>query len=286
MKCILFSFLSLTLLGCIKNNPDPSWIEISEWTLEANPESVNPTGHLSHQFTDAWVYVNDDLIGVFELPIKVPVLGKDGAAKIRVVPTILNNGISATKKIYPFVEPYIIEATLVANQTVKVAPVTRYYKDLKFWIEDFEDAAVKIDSDPDFGATMSTGNDPAKLKYGNYYGIVNLNLTDNIFYGYTNGKTPLGKGQEVYLEIDYRSTNSLVTGLLEISSSQVKNHPYIQLNPQDPSTVKWKKIYMDLREIISGTPLAEYYEVSLTGLLDEGKTDTEIIIDNIKLVRF
>ncbi len=287
----LFVIAGLMLNSCIKNNPDPSWIEITPWTLVANSNSQYPTGELTHSFSDAWVYVNDELIGVFQVSdtVKIPVL-KSGAVNIKIYPAIRNNGVSATKKTYPFVERYEINTTLVQNQTLQINPVTRYSPTVRFAIEDFEDPAIKLVNDPNSATQMSQGNDPAILKWGNYYGFVNLNQADTTWIAYTNfesvNEANLPRGQEVYLEIDYYNTNNVVTGLLWISTSSIKNNTNYQLNDQDPSTVKWKKIYIDLKELVSNAPAGNYFEQSFSAMLDVGDTEGLIVIDNIKVVHF
>jgi hypothetical protein len=287
----LFVIAGLMLNGCIKNNPDPAWIEITPWTLLPNPNSEYPTGELTQALTEAWVYVNDELIGVFEVSdtVKIPVL-KSGEVNIKIYPAIRNNGVSATKKIYPFVERYEINTTLVQNQTLQINPVTRYSSTVKFSIEDFEDPAIKIVNDPNSMTQMSQGNDPSILQWGNFYGVVNLTEADSTWNAYTNfnaiNEANLPRGQEVYLEIDYYNTNAVVTGLLWISPSSIKNNTNYQLNKQDPLTVKWKKIYIDLKELISNSPAGSYFEQSFQALLDGGDTEGTIIIDNIKVVHF
>lgn len=285
MKILPF-ILVFFLFGCVKNNDAPVWLQINEWELQANPDSQYPTGVLSHSLTDVAVYVDDQFKGIFEVPVKIPLLDVKGSAKISLFPVIINNGISATKKVFPFTETYYETVTFVENQTVTIDPKTRYYKDVNFWIEDFEDAAVKIETDDNSIAAFAKGSDPVKLKYGNYYGLVQMNETLNLLKAYTNGKIPLPKGKEVYLEIDYRSTNSLVTGLIEVSSTNIQDHVNIQMNRQEAASAKWKKIYIDLKELVGATPKAEYYEVSFSAYLDEGQTSTEVIVDNIKLLHF
>lgn len=285
MKFLPFFFVFF-LLGCVKNNEAPVWLEVNKWTLEANPNSQNPVGELSHALTDAAIYVNDQFKGIFELPVKIPLLDVTGAAKVSIFPVVVNNGISATKKLYPFTETYYEDVVFVQNQTVMVNPRTRYYKDCQFWIEDFEDAAVQIETDDNSLASFEKGSDPAKLKYGNYYGLAELNTSKNLLLAYTNGKIPLPRGKEVYLEIDYRSTNSLVTGLIEVSATNIQDHVNIQMNAQPAASVVWKKIYIDLKELVGATPNAEYYEVSFSAQLGDGLSSSEIIIDNVKLIHF
>jgi len=290
MKFIyFFTFVSILLVSnsCVKNNPDPSWLEVTKWTLNANPDFSGQEGELTQNISEAWVYVDDEIIGVFEVPFKIPIL-KEGSVNIKIYPAIKNNGISATKKVYPFLEPFIVSATLVKNQTVTLNPITQYYSAVQFWIEDFEDAAVKIENDPNSAASIGVDNDPLILQSfnGNNYGKVILNTTDTTWVGYTNVQMNLPRGKDVYLEIDYYNTNALITGLLAISSSGVLSNPNIQLNAQSPSTVKWKKIYIDLRELISNSNPTAYFEQSFQAELDSGDAEGVIIIDNIKVVHF
>jgi hypothetical protein len=285
-KFSIFILGLFLLLGCTKNNPDPVWLQIEPWTLEVNPNAKFGAGELSQAFTNVQIFVNDQSIGIFELPIKLPIIDVTGNAKIELFPVVINNGISATKKAYPFMEPYLETVNFKQNETITISPKTRYFQETKFWIEDFEDAAVKIEVDGNSKVSLTKDNQSDKLKYGNFYGSAKLNSTDNLFLAISNGKLLLPKGKEVYLEIDYRSTNNLVTGLIELSASLTKEHVNIQLNGQVDNAAIWKKIYIDLREIVTSTPKAEYYEISFTAPLDTGETAGEIIIDNIKVVHF
>jgi hypothetical protein len=285
MKTLLFfTIFILTLSSCVKNNPDPSWLEVNEWTLLQNTNSQYPTGELTHNFTDAWVLVDDKIIGVFEVPFKIPIL-RSGKVNIKIIPAIRNNGIAATKKIYPFVERYEINTELVQNQTLVLNPTTQYVNVTKFWLEDFEDASLKIQDDPNSAASIMKGNVSDILRWGNYYGLINLSPTDSTWVGYTDDMN-LPKGEEVYLEIDYYNTKSLVTGVLAISPSGVFNNTHVMLNAQDPSDVKWKKMYIDLKEIISNSASEAYFKQSFEAQIGYDLTDGFIIFDNIKVVHF
>lgn len=284
-------FLTMSLFGvllsCGKNNPDPSWIEVNEWTLENNPDLNFEEGQITHNVSNAMVFVNNKNIGTFEVPFKVPVL-VSGDANIKIYPVILNNGISATKKIYPFLEHYEINQTLVQNEVISLSPVTRYFAGCNFWIEDFDAAVSTVDNDPTSLVQMNTTNDPAIIQpfNGNKFARIPLDETNNKWIGYTTSHLNLPKGKEVYLEIDYHNTNRLLTGVLGIGPSGVKPNPYIQLNPQNDGEVVWKKIYIDLREIVSNSPEAEYFEISFESLIDDGASLGEINIDNLKIIHF
>lgn len=287
--------LAILFSSCVKNNPDPAWIEILPWTVEDNPNlNVEYQGSF-HNFSNAWVYVDNDLMGVFELPVKIPVL-KDGTKEIRIYPAILNNGISATKKIYPFMEVYGTTVELVKNQTVTVSPVTRYKDATKFWIEDFEGTPTQIEesSISQVNLQVINNSDPLFVAEvnGGRFGRISLNETYTTFSASTTANAngtlnmPLPKGTDVYLEIDYHTTNALVTGVLAIGDNGTTDNTNVQINAQDPATIEWKRIYIQVDEIVSFSTEANRFEFSLNAILDEGKTATEINIDNIKAVYF
>jgi hypothetical protein len=287
ISLFLFATVLFITNSCIKNNPDPSWLFVGEWTLEENPAGFD-AGELTSNFTDAWVYVDEKLIGVFEVPFKIPIL-KSGMSNIKIYPAVLNNGISATKKIYPFVEPFIVDAELVQNETLVIEPVTRYYSNAKFTILDFEDANLGFEDSPSSLANIVASNDPSVLESfnGNAFGRVTLTQSLSSWISSTNLDEDLPRGgAEVYLEVDYHNTVDIVTGVLAINSTGVTQNPNVQMNAQDPLSVRWKKIYIELKTIVSGSPNANYFEHSFEAMLPPGETSGVINIDNIKVVRF
>lgn len=281
----LFFILIFTFLfhSCTKNNTNPAWIEINKWELQSN--GSNSEGELTQNFSSAYILIDNKIIGYFELPVKLPILTY-GNQKIDIYPAINNNGISATKKVYPFCESYSLTTTLEENKTITISPKTKYTSKTKFWIENFEDAGIKIITDPNYPYIFSTGNDPEISKYGQRYGQIKLSKIDSSWYGYTNGKLNLPKnGAEVYLEIDYINSNSILTGIQSVSLiNGLKNNPNIQLNRQNETNLQWKKIYIDLKEIVSSSINADYFEVYFQAILDANLESSFIYLDNIKIV--
>ncbi len=287
----IYFYLSTTLLlfaGCIKNNPDPSWLEVSEWNLVNNPNLSLNEGELTENISNAWVYIDDKLIGVFEVPFKIPIL-QNGMSKITLFPTILDNGISATKKIYPFLQKYEVTAELVQNATLHIDPQTSYKDNVQFKIRDFEDANTGFEDSPSSLANLIVTNDPAIIQpfNGNGFGRVSLTTANFNWISSTTLQEVLpGGGSPVYLELDYHNTADVITGVLAINSVETKENPNVQLNKQDPSEVYWKKIYIDLTTIVSGSPSAEYFRHSFESMLPEGVSSAQINIDNVKVVHY
>jgi len=281
----LLTLVATILAGCVKNNPDPSWLEVTAWTLE---DTIGlDDRELTHDFSDAWVYVDDKLIGVFEVPFKIPLL-LSGESKITLYPTIRNNGISAVKKIYPFVQPYTINATLVQNQTLTINPTTKYYPNTQFTHWDFEGPSSGFDHTPESIAFLGTSNDSAIMQWfnGNKFGRVDMDATFYYWQAFTQAVQIPQSGAEVYLELNYHNTVDVVTGVLALESSNVVSNVNVQLNRQDPNEVVWKKIYIDLKTIVSGSTSANAFQMSYEALLPDSLSAGQINLDNIKLVHF
>ena len=279
-KVLIVLFL-LFLLSCSKMNPDPSWVKINEWSLISN--KTNKEGELSHSFSNAYIEIDDKTIGFFELPIKLPFLEK-GKHTIKIYPVILNNGISASKTIYPFCVPYKLDIELTQNKTTSITPQTSYYTDCNFWIEDFEDAGIKLKSDSGYEDLLSSGNDEKYLKFGNNYGRIIVSKNKPIWQGKTTTNSSLPQGKNIYLELDYLNTTNLLTGVYISNNSGISYNPNVTLNSQDKKNLKWKKVYIDLRQMVSysinGSIFEQYFNVANNTINDTNF----VLLDNIKLI--
>jgi hypothetical protein len=294
MRIFLIFLGSLAILtSCVKNNPDAVWLRVNEWSIVTSGPG-SPEGVLTENISDAWVYVDDKLIGVFEVPFKIPLL-VSGERKVTLYPTIRNNGIAATKRIYPFMKSYEVTTNLIQNDTITLNPVTSYYVETQFHIIDFETGANDgiIESGNSVASLLQT-NDPLVLDASinqTTFGRVTLNSSFPNWIARTDFSpvTPFPQqGAEVYLELDYHTTLDVLTGVASEKNGEVVENPNVQFNRQDPDsvTVTWKKIYIDMQTIVSGSPIGSDFQVTFESLLPEGINDGEINIDNIKVVHF
>lgn len=270
------------LLGCAKEQPQASWVILDSWTLNENPDSQADQGVMTHDISQAFVNMDGQILGAFELPAKFPVIG-DGEHKFVIIPGIINNGISATKKRFPFMEQFEQTITLVKGDTITISPSTQYYDDLNFLIEDFESPSIQFDYANESTATLTREDDPSILNWGGYYGSILLNDTDSIFSGVTTfGEVLPKQGAEVYLEFDYMNSNSLLTGVVSYGNGTYHEDPNIQVNPQENPV--WKHIYVDMKEIISFRTESPFADMNFTAILDETGTQKFIYLDNIKVI--
>lgn len=284
---ILFSSIAILFSACMKQNPDASWIKISNWTLESNQASQNSPGELTMNVKNVRITIDGSVMGIFEVPCKLPIL-KSGMNKIILAPVILNNGIAKTKKVYPFLEKFEVEVDLVQNDTIQINPTTRYLESLQFKIEDFENPGTTIIEDASSSAHMNDNAAPSFLGSNNglNVGEILLSETNNFWLASTQWGISPTKGEEVYLELDCYNTNHLETGVLGISGGSVSQNPNIRVNAQEEGALEWKKIYIDLKEIIANSANVNTFEISFLGVLDDNETAGEIYIDNVKVVHF
>ncbi|HRO76991.1 MAG TPA: hypothetical protein PLP27_12690 [Crocinitomicaceae bacterium] len=286
------SIVVLTLLlplfsGCVKNNPLPVYLEIDEWKLEANPSLNGKEGDLVHNFNVAAVYIGDKILGFFELPCKIPIL-EFGNKRVTVSPAIMDGGRSMVKIVYPFTEYYYLDMNLESGKTYHISPVTRYNATTIFgFVEDFESASLKLMTDPSSTASLFQTQHTDAGKSG-YKGVINLHNSDSLWLGNTFADMILPKyGQPVYLEIEYRNTADVSTGMISINSKNENTiHPNIAMNKQKEDEKTWKKIYIDLGEIVSNATDAQYFELYFKTALPTDASGAKVEIDNIKVVHF
>ena len=150
IKLLRLSILFLPFLFSCKgkNEPLPSYLHIE--TVDFNYQNVGDVGYGGTNITDAWVYDNGNLLGVFELPTTIALLNK-GDTKIEVRAGIKLNGISATREFYRYYTPWDTTANFSDLDTVSISPITQYPDVDVFgisFIEDFQNVVLSIDSFP------------------------------------------------------------------------------------------------------------------------------------------
>ena len=285
-KILLFTVTILFLFsGCKQDNLTPSWLNIDEFLLETD-ETYQ--GANSTKITDAWVYMDGQPLGVFELPANIPILA-EGEHSFIIFAGIMDNGRSGERTIYPFYRSYDIDLNLVINDTIAITPVTEYKAATTFaFIEDFESAGFDIvkGAGSDTNITFITKEAyPEIVKYGNKCGGIFLDEIDSLYVGRTNENFILPTNQDVYLEIDYRNDNSMtMSTIYEDNGDETQELPYITMVQQTTGEEVWKKMYINLKENISFRVGADNYDVYFLSILDNDKVTGTFYLDNIKIV--
>jgi hypothetical protein len=281
----LFSLLfivGITFFSCSKENYEsqiPAYISINDISLTTNYATE---GSASSKITDAWVYINDDLVGVYELPVKFPVL-KEGDVTIKVYAGIKENGIASNRKRYLGYAPYVKEITLVKKETIFLEPSISYEPTVVFsWLEDFENVNLSFlyHADSDTIINKST----LDVKEGINSGQILLDPAMTFFEVTTEVLTgvPLNGSSPVYLELDYKTNQQVIIGVY-LDADQ---YAFFTLN----TTTEWKKIYINLVDVISDNFNGKSELKIFFGLRESSSNPfvaaPEILIDNLKVVHF
>ncbi len=269
--------------SCDKFDSDqkiPAYIQIDSIFLTDNPALVE--GSLSNSITDAWVYIDDQLLGIYEMPATFPVL-EEGIVKVTVMAGIKLNGIAATRVPYPFYEQVIIKSVkLVPDSITKLNISTSYIDDTEFaWIEAFEFENISLDTTgkSNVGINETPSGSPLTFE-GFHSGIVELN-EDSFFECATFEAYILPQlGHPVFLELNYKTSNVFTIGVFEQTVSQIIQTPIININTSED----WKKIYVNFTPTVSASVNALDFKIFIGAILDDGLNDSQILLDNIKLV--
>jgi hypothetical protein len=239
---------------------------------------------------DAWVYIDEQLIGCFELPVTFPVL-QEGTHTLKVRGGIKVNGISATRSPYPFFDIYEQSISLVKGEKQTINPVVKYLPSADFTgMEDFEASTGTIlyNSPSGSDTTIQVTTNPSEVFEGSKSGIAYLDPSHTLFECVSdpNMLYALPKnGVPVFLEFNYKSNYNFAVGLFchTVIGSTITNTSKIKTLDFNPSA-DWNKAYVYLTPTIGAAGNANQYKFFI-GMLNTTNADSLALqIDNIKIV--
>lgn len=278
---LILTSLTIASFGCKRTNTAqtiPSYIEVAEFVLS----TTSVEGTSSHNIVDAWIFVDDQLMGVFELPARVPTL-LTGMRNVKIFPGIKDNGQSDNRVRYPFYTYYDSFIDLIPDSSVKINPEIGYISNIDIWEENFEDGGIAfsktIVSDTNF---VQDNSDPFE---GGKSGVVQFASSDLFFESRTN--EPLFNdfpkvGLPIYLELNYRSNTSFVFGLFNNDGS-LPADAQLSLFTFNPKS-DWNKTYIKLSDAVSGLSSATQFDIYFSAINNGESASPKIEIDNIKVL--
>jgi hypothetical protein len=272
-----------TLFSCEVINPteeEPAYIHIESFEFETSAAE----GSDSENITEVWVFANGKNVGAYDLPADVPILEK-GNTEIEIAAGIKNNGQSITRIIYPFYQTYEVTVDLQPFETDTLVPEFSYIEGLDFFHEDFEDPGIMFDADDLSDTNMVITNEDDLVFEGSGSGKVNLTEEMFRYLGQTDEDLQLPFNQVVFAELDYRTNNSFIIGLITEGPSGFNREFALVVNPSDLNgPMVWKKIYVDLGYVITLYPNAQSFELFIEAVLDGDNENAELYFDNIKIL--
>ncbi len=290
-KCIavLLFVLLITLPACKdKETGTPSRIAIDSITLNVDPAFGNEI----HQIKGVQVFANQELIGNFELPCKIPI-DKLGEVQLDIFPLVFINGSSSNLTLYVPFEGFRDTVNLTAGNTQQVTPNFKHRKSTVVrWNEDFEDnnsTLVPILPSPFPGDTFGIVSRPFDLE-GKF-------KSDSKVFRFCFENTDTAKffdagsflefadlpinGSAVFFEFDIKTDLPVQLAMRRKNPSTTELVPYMVINPTNG---KWKRFYVNLVYELAnqptGTSIRLFFDVNKPANSVAGR---DIFFDNLRL---
>jgi hypothetical protein len=239
-------------------------------------------GSASHHITDSWVYVDGQLIGVFEMPAKFPVLAT-GIHKVTVLAGIMKNGISSTRGAYDFYTPINLNVKFGMDSVTGLKTLkTTYATSANFlWREDFEGTSISVDTTDRSTVPIKTTPEGSLLTIEGIHSAIMVTDTANDFAEAQTHLSYTIPSAEVYLELNYNINTIMTVGVILTGTSAYLQMPVLNLNVTGG---KAKKIYIDLTPSLNSTTGMDHFRVYFGGFKDSDVDKGIMIVDNMKLL--
>lgn len=274
IKVCCICFAACLFFGCELSN------SVEETPVLVKIERIEVGNNFTHQISDAWVYIDNEFLGIHPLPATFPVL-KSGVNTLIIEAGIKKNGISSSREKYPYYSAFTVDTLLQLGQVLKLLPEVNHVINSFPFEEDFESIGTKL-----VVASDSTNHEIIKVydnsnnSFGNYHAFVEIDGQNGEVFECTTENLNLPSDQLVYLEMDYKCNATLVVGLYINYSSQVNKTAIMYLNPKE----NWNKIYISLSETISNYTNAQSFKLFFGTARDTSIEKNTVYLDNIRLV--
>ncbi len=270
--------IALLLAGSCNKGPTggiPFYLKMDTAVVVAPPH-ISASSN-TQEIEDIWVAAGSNNLGAYELPCLFPVLMQDSIQFV-INPGVWQSGQSATPVVYPLMNPDVFKIAATPGKTYTHVPTFTYKAgDTIMFNEDFEGGS-------DYNANMVSTKD--SVKYGIYCGKITVGPNDSLvtacqqfYYGH-NAPYILTPGQEIWVELDYKSDIPFWSGVIAHFNDNTTDS--IQLLLLLPQT-NWTKVYIKLSETV-GQEGASTYNLYFQGLNPYGYGGGSAYLDNIRLI--
>ena len=275
--------LALGLSSCKKftSQSVPAYIHIESISVDCDYQIY---GANTSNITDAWVYVDDQIIGCYELPATFPILEK-GPHKVSVYGGIMEGGRGSARGPYPFYMPAVYRGlNLVEDSIINLNPVLSYYPINEGvqvgWKEDFEMANTLLPMPQSQGEVESIGrtedshvwfHEPNSYRSGR----IHLPPDSLDFYVASADEMKFHQNYMNYclLEMDYNCNDTFFVGITYLEHYAISSHPLVKVVPTDKQNERpnvWKKMYVNIGPFMNDHVNADYFKVYFTSNLHTG----------------
>jgi hypothetical protein len=282
-RYIIFLFLlsvAYSLTSCHKDSAVPVYLDIQPFELITNKTTE---GANSSKITDVWVYVNQQSLGAYTLPCKIPVIS-EGKMQVLLAPGILKDASLVKRLSYPFYQAFIDTIDFVKGNTYTIHPTTKYTEGNKYYInEGFEVGSGFTKRMGDTSIIKINDNAVVTEPYlDKYVGKITLDATHDTMQIISAWKDTIpASGNVAYIELDYKCDIQFTVGLLVSNASGVFEYWHATLKPK----AIWNKAYFDITSEINRMEAGKYQLMISAGSTKGDIVSTQnIYLDNIKIV--
>ncbi|MCF8275637.1 MAG: hypothetical protein K9J17_02795 [Flavobacteriales bacterium] len=274
--------LAASYSSCDLINPEetiPGFLRIDSISLATT--SVESEGHPVPNLVDAWVFDDDQLVGIYELPAIVPIL-RNGDANIRIRGGIKLNGLVGSRVPLLFSEDYQATLEMFPDSQLHVNPTLHFHDWVTFsWLEDFDNVGLSIEASAGSDGTTDRVSGVEALD-GNSFKmalsadelLMECSMTGNML------ELPSG-GAPVFLDFSYKNNNPFVVGLFSSDATGTIQTSLIVLNPSED----WNHIFVNLTDAVSANASYTGHRPFFGFVRDETVSgEAYVYLDNIRLI--
>lgn len=277
----------LMLFACKgKDEAIPAYIHVDSVTVTAS----GLQGNRVHDITAVQVFVDGDMLGVFELPATIPAL-YSGKHTVSFIAVTFINGSLSQRAVYSPLTIASAEATFTPGKVTTLNTINFVYRTSTnfLWTEDFEDAnSTLIMSHAEAADSSKIQTVPFELR-GNYTGntkamVIKMKGADTAKYidmisFNTFSGLPVN-GSPIHFEFDIKTPVNVQIALERINGAVHEYVPYLLVNGDDS---RWKRFYLNMVEEIASQPASNTYKIYFTIRKPASvKNDVTVYIDNIR----
>lgn len=273
---LLFAFALASQYSCKKpaNDGIPAYVRVDTTQVITTPDQ----GSASQNISNIWLDVNGVNLGVYATPATFPIL-ETGPTRLFFFAGVKENGISATRVIYPFFEPDTITIDLQKEEIDTFNPTFRYTSFADFYIYDFDNGN---------GFENMGRTDSAELVFeGSGSGLITLDeINNSVVCRLIDGIRDLPLGTPVFVEMNYRNNDRFYFGVsaTDVNGTTISLDKLV-ITPKE----EWNKIYINVGPDITqfnagGSIQIREYNFFIRADKTDNVDVARIFIDNFKIV--
>jgi hypothetical protein len=275
---VLAVYFTVFFSACREKNEVPAYIHVPSFTLEV----VSGQGSSTQKITDAWVYLDGQVNGVYPLPITFPIV-EVGSRRLEFFPGIRNNGSRGNPIIYPFYDVYKVTKVLESGKIDTIRPVVRYANDVIFKVlENFEGSNPLFTVHRDNASANGFVNLPEGFE--GKAATITLNKDFPILTKLSSPKVSLPESSnDIFLEMNYKTEAPLAIGLFGTGGAAgLEGREVYKITLF--ASKEWNKTYINLTNEVKNMRAAEY-QILIRSALPDSVQSAKLRIDNIKLIQ-